>query len=273
MPFETPPATVPSSDPSSSPASARTEVSCETLISRTVSIWRKNMAKYLGLTLVTMIPVVVATAIAINRLDGIGGSGGDFGAAIAGSFAVVAMFLVLTPLCILSSTAQIGGLTHGAIQQLAGRPVRFGGMLSILFVRAWPLLVAGLSYGLMIMAGLLLFVVPGIAVACVVSIAIPAVVTERLGPVAAIKRSWKLTQKHREPVFMSLFVLVFISVVINLLIQNLSVVLGEMAGTLLSAAVNICLSSLILLLPAVAYHDLRLFKEGASSEELANAFE
>jgi uncharacterized membrane protein len=144
-------------------------------------------------------------------------------------------------------------------------------MIAAGFRRAVPLVVTGLLMYLAILGGFILLIIPGLIVFSALSVALPAVVVERIGPIEALKRSWGLTRDHRMTFFAASFVLGLVLFGANLVLQLGGALLGPLA--LLLLPVQVFLTSLPALLPAVAYHDLRIAKEGTDTSELAKVFE
>jgi hypothetical protein len=141
--------------------------------------------------------------------------------------------------------------------------------------RAWPLLVVGLAAGLAIWAGMLLLVVPGVILALGLTVVIPVVVAEDVGVSAAFKRSFALTKGSRGTIFGALLLLVLAMWGASL-VGNLAAALNSALGAvglLLSVVVQIAMTPLTTVLCAVAYHDLRVAKEGVDTSELAKVFE
>lgn len=245
------------------------EVTAGSLLHRSIEVWWRNLLRFGGFTLVLVVPVVAAVAfMAMPVLMISGREGGDSTGTMGASLAALAIAVALV---VVVSFVQVGGLTCGSVLYLAGRPVSFWAMLSAGLGRLLPLAGAALLTGLAILGGTLLLVVPGIIVGCGMALAIPALVSERLGPVEAIRRSWALTRGHRGAIFLAGVVLLVMQLGFDLAARFLEL-LGIL-GTLASIAVQLLTVSLTTVLPAVAYHDLRALKEGTPTEELARVFE
>lgn len=239
------------------------EITVGGLVGTTLAVWWRNAFKFAGLTLLLLIPVFVlgiGAAITVGRL----GAEGIAGSAWMGFLPAILVMVTML--------VSMGSLTYGAVQHLAERPVRFGEMLAVGFRRALPVLAAGVVLYVIVIAGTFLLVVPGIILGCALSVVIPAVVVERCGPIAALKRSWELTREHRFAIFASWFVMWLVLLGINAALQITMKLLGELA-VFLTLPVGLFMMALPVLMPAVAYHDLRAAKEGTASEELARVFE
>ncbi len=266
MPFD---AVVPPPPPASfRPPPQPVEVG--TLVSRTFAVWSKHVWLFAGFFAVAvMLPAFVVGMIAALAV----GAGTSEGGLQGGSSTA---FLVTTvsvgfPLILVAAFVNMGGLTYGAIQGLAGRPVAFGTMFSVGFRRLLPMIVAGIVIGLAVGLGFLLLIVPGVILGCGLAAAMPVVVAEKMGPLDAIRRSWELTSGSRGTIFLT----GLIFVLINLGLTLVGIVLGliPILGQLASLIINVVTGSLGTIWLAVVYHDLRVAKEGVETDDLARVFE
>jgi hypothetical protein len=148
--------------------------------------------------------------------------------------------------------------------------------------RGLPVVAAGFLVWLAVLGGTLLLVVPGIVVMVATSVAVPAAVVERRGAVAAFRRSLELTRGSRWPLFAAGLALVVVVVLLSSLAQVAAGLLvglvapGERAvavALVLSQLANALFSAIPTVGIAVAYHDLRVAKEGVDAEALARVFE
>jgi len=243
------------------------ELSAGSLLSRSLSVWWKNLWRFAGISAIVFVPVVLLAGglgVGLLRANGVAQAGAPRGP-------IIALIAIVIPLLIVAGVVQMGGLTYGAVQHLSGRTVQFGAMLSAGFGRLLPLIAAGVVMAVLVWVGLLLLVVPGIFIACALAATIPVVVAERKGPIDAIKRSWGLTRGHRGKIFLAGLVLLLIQLGVNLVSNVLPLI--PILGSLAALLVQVLTMSLSTVLPAVAYHDLRTTKEGASTDELAKVFE
>jgi hypothetical protein len=245
------------------------EVTAGRLLRQTISVWRRNIFKFTALLVVTVIPgLMVGVGIPLVLFRQASGRP---------EFAKLGLVVVLlfVPLMVAALAIQVAALTYGAAQQLAGRPVRFGAMLAAGFRRALPVMVAGFIGLIGCLLGTIVLIVPGIIVGCALSVTVPAVVMEKMGPIAALDRSWDLTDGYRFRFFIAYFVLSLAGFAVNLVVQFAAVFAGRAAPLviLLFMFLYVPLLSLQMLLPAVTYHELRIAKEGIGTEELAKVFE
>jgi hypothetical protein len=127
--------------------------------------------------------------------------------------------------------------------------------------RLWTLIGSGLLAGIGVVAGLVLFIVPGLVLITFWSLITPAVVLERAGIVAGFRRSQQLVSGH----FLSMFGIIVVTVV-------LASILGAVIAAVLSPLptfVDVYVARVIansITLPFVAlawtlaFYDLRALK-------------
>jgi hypothetical protein len=165
----------------------------------------------------------------------------------------------------------LGGVNYGVIQWLAGRPAGVGEMVKQGARRIWGLLLAVLLVGLAIMGGYILLIVPGIMVAVATSLVIPAVTVEGLGAVSGFKRSLDLTRGYRWSIFAAFLAIFGLNMVVGIAGALLGLI--PILGLVLNLVVTLVTATIPYVLPAVAYHDLRVMKEGVDTTQLARVFE
>jgi len=186
--------------------------------------------------------------------------------AVIGVATVLALLVVLPIAMIL-----LGGVNYGVIQWLAGRPAGVGDMLRQGARRMVGLLLAVLLVLLAVLGGYILLIVPGIMIAVATSLALPAVTVEGIGAVDGFKRSLDLTRGYRWSIFGAFVLLGLINFAASLLGAALQLI--PILGLLLSLAISLVTATMPYVLPAVAYHDLRVMKEGVDTSQLAQVFE
>lgn len=99
-----------------------------------------------------------------------------------------------------------GGLTTFALKVARGQPYAFGDVFGggPFFLR---ILAAEVLAFLGILAGMLLLIVPGIILSVGWSLMLPVLVDKNLGPVEALKESWRITSGHKGNIFVALLLL------------------------------------------------------------------
>jgi hypothetical protein len=193
------------------------------------------------------------------------------------------------------------GISYGTFQALRGGRPTLGGCLSRGFSFIFPVLgVAILSLlaltvtllpGIVIgaLAGrgvlivlLLLSLIPMFVVLTILWVAIPACVVERPGVTASLLRSAALTKGDRWRLFGIIVILMLINWGISLFSNVITVPLASMGagattmaivGGLVGIVTTGLYTALNAVMAAVAYHDLRVAKEGIGINEIAAVFD
>jgi len=171
-----------------------------------------------------------------------------------------------------------GALTFGVLQSLSGSTARFGEMVNAGFSRFWRILGVSFLMGLCVVIGLFLLLIPGLLLISALWVAVPAVVAEQVGVTSALSRSAQLTKGHRLTVFLVALVFAAIGMGVTVIIgaigasAALSTGWGVIAIQFSVQLASAVAGSLTATGPAVGYHDLRVLKEGVSTEQLAAVF-
>lgn len=159
-----------------------------------------------------------------------------------------------------------------------GRDIELKELLRGTLPMAWPLLASWALVHLAEGVGMLLCGLPGLAVMTLFLVTAPVIGVERLGPIAAMKRSWRLVRRRFWPVLglalLSGLVATLFGYALGLVPTVISLLVGtDGYGWLLTAASGIITS--IITMPVVAgatvlvYLDLRVRTEGLDLELLA----
>jgi hypothetical protein len=165
-------------------------------------------------------------------------------------------------------------LVYGVVRGLRGQKTSLGESLKFGLSRVVAVFLVGLCVGIVVFIGTLLFIVPGIIASCILSVAIPAAVVERLGVGAAMSRSSDLTRGSRWQIF-GLYVVIFLlAMVIGMVLVPVFVTLSAGIAAFIVGIVTVLVSSLLSgILAAVLYHRLRSLKEGTSVDQIAAVFQ
>lgn len=173
----------------------------------------------------------------------------------------------------LLTVIQLGAVTSGTLRAVRGEPFGFGAALGEGFRRSPAVLVASLVAGIAVFAGLAVMIAPGAVAFAALSLGVPAVVEERIGPHRALVRSLDLTRDARAGLFGSLTLISAIALVATW---------GPIAATVdgSNELVGVAYPFLVAFFAqvpavgcAVAYSELRDRKEGRPTAELAKVFE
>ncbi len=198
-----------------------------------------------------------------------------------------ALFTLLALLGWVFSYVVAGAITYGVVQALKGNQISVSESLSVGFQRMFPVLLVSLVVGLCVMAGLLLLVVPGIILAIMLFVAVPAAVIEKPGVFGSIDRSMELTKGYRWQIFFIALIIMIGSAVLSTVItggQGATMELDPDAGMmviaqpslgahLLSMLMQMVVSLFSAVASSVVYYRLRQVKEDADIDDLASVFE
>jgi hypothetical protein len=244
---------------------------------RSFSTIAHNPVVVLGLALVIgAIPGLLVAYLFVTM-----GMGAPQAGVSSGLVAGLAVAMLLSMVVSLAIAAVVqGALTRATIAESEGHRASFGECLSIGLRFFLPLIAVGIVVGLGVVLGLILLIVPGVILALMWSVAAPAVVVEREGVFAALRRSAELTKGARWKI-LGLFLVVLVgywllSVVLGFIgledyvapetggFTASSMIGGMILGTLFNAAWGT-------IQPAL-YVELRRWKEGDSVEALRDVF-
>lgn len=199
----------------------------------------------------------------------------------AGSFAessgqIQNFTLVITMLSVLAGSLVTAALTYGVVMDVQGQRISTGSCLSNGLLRALPALGVVIASSIAIMGGMMLLIVPGVIVACMLYVAVPASVMERPGIFGALRRSRELTAGHRLEVF-GILLLLGVTRIIVLKVSSSSSALSSLEDVKHFAYVQIGIDAVFAAVGAViastAYCALRREKEGSFTTRLGTAFE
>lgn len=185
------------------------------------------------------------------------------------------------------TTLAAAAMVYGTVQELNGKPVRFGACLRHGLAVLFPAFGVALLFTIMFYVGLIAFFLPALVVATFWWVAIPAAVLERRGVFASFGRSIRLTKGNRWRVFAIIVVTaIFMFVVFLVLIILISgtassgfmALSGAPVGAVIVFAILFWLvgtyfTIFVSVLMTASYHDLRIANEGGSAEDIAAVFD
>ena len=234
------------------------------VLGRTFRIWGRNVLPFAGVALLFHSPTILGAFV--------------LGAPkIAQPGADLWQRYLLSAVSSILSFAVAGALTYGVLGELRGRPARFGALLEFGVKNLWRSLLVSLLAGFFIVLGMVALLVPGVIFALMLSVAVPVAVTEpQHGVWGALTRSRELTRGHRLALLL-VFLVVYVVVAVPVIpLSTATVYVPALQGGLAYGAITLVsavLGSLFSTCQAVAYHDLRVAKEGVGTEALAAVFD
>jgi hypothetical protein len=186
--------------------------------------------------------------------------------------------LVVSAGGLLLSFLATGAITYGAFAQLKGERASFGRCLSVGFSRLLPVLGVALVVAICVGLGFLALIVPGVILFCMLWLAVPATVVEKLGVFDALSRSRALTDGLKFQIFAIVLVMGVAEWGIGFALEK-----ALLGMQLTLSQVKVALFLLVLLsvvftawratAAAVTYHDVRHAKEGVELDELIAVFD
>lgn len=130
-------------------------------------------------------------------------------AAALGVVASPYYWLTMAVITLLGSVGYAGGMA-GYLAQTTGKPMGFGQSLGIGITRMLPVTLLFVLWMFAVILGSILLLVPGLMLMTIWSVAVPAMVNERIGPFAAFGRSRELTSGSRWMIFLTLVVILLL---------------------------------------------------------------
>jgi len=167
-------------------------------------------------------------------------------------------------------------LVYGSMQALRGRQVTVGECLSQGLKRLGAALGVAILSGIGIALGMIVLIVPGLILAAMWAVAIPAAVIEEKGVTASLSRSQELTSERRWRVFGAYLVAGLITVLGGAVIGGAAGVLAGINSTAFLIAVwaFVALSqAFTACVVATLYYYLRREKEGVDIDQIAAVFD
>lgn len=172
-------------------------------------------------------------------------------------------------------------LVHGTVADLNGKKAPFGDCLSTGVRTCLPVIGLSILFGIAMVFGLLLLIVPGIILGLTWIVAVPVLVVEKTGVFEAFRRSAQLTKGHRWVILALAIVTYLITFALSLALVpfQAALILGN-AGSFstapflaLSGIIHVFTSTLIAAGIAALYYELRSIKEGIAPEQLSAVFD
>lgn len=264
-------------------------ISAGNIFKQTFAVWFRNILVYLILSSIACVPLLIYAWSVLT---------GEFSLQKLVIFGPVLAFAAL-----LLSPIITGMVSYSVFRTLRGDSTPLGTAVAAGLARLVPIVTTGIVVGIVV--GLffapmiwgytkggnessmltLLMLIPGIYASIMLSLAVPAAAVEGLNAIAAVKRSYQLTQGSRGTIFGVLFLIGIIENILSRIVESvllsgtptLANIEAYMADVKVYLWVILGFSVLFMSLrgvaQAVAYHDIRTVREGLDSGDLASVFE
>jgi hypothetical protein len=202
----------------------------------------------------------------------------------ANPFENLGIVSVLLLLLIVLGTLSQAVVLYGAFQVMRGRPVDLAESARIGLRRFFSIVGLAIVVPLLIGLASVLLLFPGMMLYMMWFVATPVCVVEQLGPFASMARSRELTKGHRWKIFGMLLLLLIPALVVGAIVGaaaiavtggflTLANALATTVGQIVNLAWNAVCTAFFAILIVVAYHDLRVAKEGVDTDQIAAVFE
>jgi hypothetical protein len=178
-------------------------------------------------------------------------------AALVTALAGVVMFLVLT-----------GAITRAVAAEVAGEDPSLEQSYRFGFHRFWSVLLVSVLVGLATVAGLILFIIPGIYIGVRLAVSIEALVVEGRKGTQAMGRSWALVGGHWWHAFGTLVVAGLLTGLVNALITAPFSGTSWFLQAVVAAVATVVTLPYGVLVGVLLYLDLRARKERLTMEAL-----
>jgi len=248
------------------PAPGAGDFSVGAVLKRSFSTYFANFIPFTILALIFYLPTLILGFLQLSDLESGVPSTDPTGEIVGGLVSFILTYIL------------VGALVYGTVQHLGGERSTLGQIISRGMSTIGPVIVVALLLSLVIALGFILLIVPGVFLTVAYAVVIPAAVVERPGIIGAFKRSWELTKGYRWRVFGILLILLVIMFVFAFVVGAIggftaftteSFTILILVNYLISAITGTVMSVMI----AVIYHDLRVAKEGVSASQLAAVFD
>ena len=238
------------------------------VLSSAFSVLIKGFVPFFLIGLIVYIPLFLLVTVAVSTADPL-------------------LFSLLALLGWIFSYLVAGAITYGVVQALKGNEISVGESLSVGFQRMFPVLLVSFVVGLCVLAGLLLLIVPGVMLAVMLFVAVPAAVIEKPGIFGAIDRSMELTKGFRWQIFFIALIIFVGSMALSLVttggggtvmdldpeVEPMVIAEPSLGAHLLSMFMQMVVSLFSAVASSVVYYRLRQVKEDADIDDLASVFE
>jgi hypothetical protein len=252
------------------------------VVSRTAGTIRGNLTSFYLLALVSCgAPLALVQMLRLGSLAHV-----EATSAFASVFSLTALLGSLVS--IVANALCNSLLISGALAAFDGRPPAISDQVRTGLAVVLPVIGIQILSGIAIGASTVLLVAPGLIVACMLCVAVPAEVGERAGVLGALSRSAALTKGHRWSIFGTLILfwlaLVVTGAVIALFVgpiffgglgkSYLTTEVRPLAyvGVIAMAFVSAAYTTVASVGLAALYAELRLVKEGPKTQSLAEVF-
>jgi hypothetical protein len=161
----------------------------------------------------------------------------------------------------------------GAFEDMRGRPVNLLESVKVGLARFFPVIGVALLVGLLTGLAALLLVIPAFFVVTILFVAMPVCIVERMGPIKSLGRSAALTKGNRWKILGLWLLVIVITAIGSGVIAAIGNLLGAAVDDVLKLVWGALAGAFNAIMVVVAYHDLRVAKEGVDTDRIASVFD
>jgi len=224
------------------------------ILSAAWNLYAANAAKLIGVVAIYVVPLALLSALVRSLFDGSGLFIGLFVGAVTIGITFVMAFAVM------------GAVTRAAAAATVGDPVDVEGSYKWAFSHLGGIFVVAILAFLAILAGLILFVIPGLIIAIMLGMSVPAYVVEGKEGTDALSRSWDLVKGN---FWHAVGVLLVTGLLTSIVSQALNAIgSGFVIDWITDTLGNVLVAPFSALVGVLLYVDLRAKGEGLTGEML-----
>jgi hypothetical protein len=227
----------------SSPGGSAAHLDIGGVFEATTEIYKKVFGTVWIVALILLIPAAI-----INGLLGDGGLGGLIGGIIQ---LVATAWLLGSVVRIVQDVEQDGQVDWSV-----------GEILSSIAPRLFWIILLQFVVGILVGIGLILFIIPGVILALMWAVSLPALVVEEKGVFDSMSRSSKLTKENRMRI-LGIILLVLLVYIAIALVVGLLTAAAPVIGIIALIVIGVVAYPYVAIISAVLYFRLVELKEGA----------
>lgn len=243
------------------------------ILSAAFDIYKNNASKLLLIVAVVVVPLSFISALSIRLVGApkkhtveILGQPGTI--AYSRSFVVaVVVAIIAAVIGVITWAILQAAMLRGAAQATVGDPVDVEASYKWGLRRFGSVLLLAVLVGLVVVAGFILLVIPGIIFLVFFAVSEPALIVENRRGTEAMKRSWNLVRGH----FWHALVVILVAAIITGLVSG---IIGAIGGGnwfirwIFTAIAQIITAPFTVLVTVLLYLDLRARKEALTADTL-----
>jgi len=251
------------------------------VVTRTFEVFGKNFVSFCALALIVLIPQLLLQWFwGVNALKSTVEEQGVTGV----QWTILEHYGVAILVSAILNYVLQAALVRGTVTTLNGDPARFADCLSTGVVSLPRVVGIGLLSTICCTLGAMLLIIPGIILATMLFVSVPASIVEKKPVLDSLSRSTELTMGHRWAIFGLMVVFILFCLAASLLIRPLAglpaLPIPHAPMTfdnfsvfaLANTALEVVTTSIGAVGVASIYYELRTIKDGVEPEQLAAVF-